>query len=290
MAEKDFISKLLAIGEGGCHFFASCLLHLSPEELKACRLVHSTWDKIIKDRVWGNGRGRMKLKEKLIERWNNADPIAEEFGKVREEGVDTILCNDAHVFCGLESGKVGVYNLNTHRWVRDLMPGQVDTIHINFTKLSGSKALVAALMWGSIVTVWSSKDEMEQLHCFNVINHHCMDASCEHSEEYDVQSVDAIRVVGSKVVILRDDWWQGKTSLIVVKQGEQDVWENRTLACIPSDLGISYNLATDKDWIAVAKWTSAQPIPDRTEVKLGLCQYPSSGRSRVASFHHQPGA
>ena len=46
-AENDFVSRLLATGEGGCHFFASCLLHLSPEELKACHLVHSTWDKVI---------------------------------------------------------------------------------------------------------------------------------------------------------------------------------------------------------------------------------------------------
>ena len=45
--EKDIVSNLLAIGEGGSHFFMSCLLHLSPEELKACRLVNSTWDKVI---------------------------------------------------------------------------------------------------------------------------------------------------------------------------------------------------------------------------------------------------
>ena len=68
----------------------------------------------------------MKLKKKLVERWKNADFLTEEFGKVRGEGVDTIFYNGAHVFCGLESGKVGVYNLNTQWWVRDLMPGEVD--------------------------------------------------------------------------------------------------------------------------------------------------------------------
>ena len=81
-----------------------------------------------------------------------------------------------------------------------------------------------------------------------------MDASCDNTEEYDDLSVYAIRVAGSKVAILRHDWWHGKTSLVVVKQGEQEVWENRTLACIPKDLEISYDLATDKDWMAVSKY------------------------------------
>ena len=263
-AEKDFVSKLLGIGEGGFHFFVSCLLHLAPEQLKACRLVSTNWDKIIKDRVWGTNR--MKLKEKLVERWKNTDPVAVEFGQVVQmgevveveeiEGVDTIFCNDAHVFCGLGSGKVGVYNLATGQWVTDLMPGEVDTIHCNCTKVSGSKTLVAALMWQSIVTVWNSKEDMEQLYCFNVFNHHCLDASCEHSERYENQNVDEVRVFGSKVAILRDDWWQGKTSLIVVKECEQDVWESKTLACLPSlSFETSYSLATDKDWMAVAKWS-----------------------------------
>ena len=109
----------------------------------------------------------------------------------------------------------------------------------SFPIVSGSKAVVAAAMWYSTVTVWSSQGKMEQLYCFNVFNHHCLHANCEHSEEYDNQSVDEIRAAGSRIAILRDDWWQGKTSLIVVKQGEQDIWQSRTLACIPSDLETS---------------------------------------------------
>ena len=42
----DYMSQLLAIGEGGEAFFVSCLLHLSPEDLKACRLVNKTWNKV----------------------------------------------------------------------------------------------------------------------------------------------------------------------------------------------------------------------------------------------------
>ena len=61
----DYISQLLAIGEGGEHFFVSCLLRLSTEDLKACRLVNKTWNDLIKERVWGNKRARKRLEEKL---------------------------------------------------------------------------------------------------------------------------------------------------------------------------------------------------------------------------------
>ena len=64
----DYISQLLAIGEGGEAFFVSCLLHLSPEDLKACRLVNKTWNKVIKERVWGSERARKRLEEKLLNR------------------------------------------------------------------------------------------------------------------------------------------------------------------------------------------------------------------------------
>ena len=166
--EPDFVSALLAIGEGGHHFFASCLLLLDPEELKACRLVNHTWDEFIRKEVWGSKRARLQLKEKLAERWKNADPTTEEFGHVRmavdpdlhprEIGVvDSIFCNHSHIFCGLESGKVGVYSLHDGQWVRDLMPGEVDAHHCNATKVAGSDLVIAAVMWGSIVTVWSAK-------------------------------------------------------------------------------------------------------------------------------------
>ena len=62
----DYMSQLLAIGEGGQLFFVSCLLYLSPEDLKACRLVNKTWDKVIKERVWGSKRARKSLEEKAL--------------------------------------------------------------------------------------------------------------------------------------------------------------------------------------------------------------------------------
>ena len=137
--------------------------------------------------------------------------------------------------------------------------------------MAGSDLVVAAIMWSSIVTVWSSKKEMEQLYCLNIVNYPCMAVSCEHSEDYDKSEVEEIQVVGNKVVFLRFDWWQGKTSLIVIDKGEQNVWESKTLACI-NDMGSNPPLATDENCIAVAKLVDTSygriAMPSTTEVKL----------------------
>ena len=58
-SQMNCMSQLPAIGEGD--FFVSCLLHLSPEDLKACRLVNKTWARVIKEGVWGNKRARKTL-------------------------------------------------------------------------------------------------------------------------------------------------------------------------------------------------------------------------------------
>ena len=83
MDSDDFVSKLLAIGQGwGQMSFVSCLLHLSPEDLKACRLVNKTWNKVIKERVWGNKRARKRLEEKLLNRWKTTNPETVQLGTV----------------------------------------------------------------------------------------------------------------------------------------------------------------------------------------------------------------
>ena len=92
----DHTRQLLAIGEGA--FFVSCLLHLSPEDLKACRLVNKTWNKVIKERVWGNKRARKRLEEKLLNRWKTTNPETVQLGTV-PRGVRVIFCNNSHVFC-----------------------------------------------------------------------------------------------------------------------------------------------------------------------------------------------
>ena len=75
----DLVSALLRISEGGINFFASCLLYLDPNELKMCRLVNRAWDEFIRKEVWGSKRRRLLLKERLLQRWKNVDPDAEEF-------------------------------------------------------------------------------------------------------------------------------------------------------------------------------------------------------------------
>ena len=70
----DYMSQLLAIAEGGQDFFVSCLLHLSPKDLKACRLVNKTWNDVIMERVWGSKRVRKILEGKLVHRWKTINP------------------------------------------------------------------------------------------------------------------------------------------------------------------------------------------------------------------------
>ena len=254
--ETDLVSALLRISEGGVNFFASCLLYLDPNELKVCRLVNRAWDKFIRKEVWGSKVKRLLLKERLLQRWKNVDPAAEEFGPVRmmvdpdqvNKGVDSIFCNNSHVFCGLPCGKVSVYSLTTGNWVRDLVPGGVDEDEDNETKMKGSDLVVAAfILEDTKVTVWSSTKEMEQLFSLDVNNYPCSDVSCEHSG--DEQVVDEIEVVGDKVVLLR---WAvpNITSLIVIMRSDQNEWESKILACIKGNNFT--HLAAEEDWIAVA--------------------------------------
>ena len=120
----DFVSRLLAIGQGwGQDFFVSCLLHLSPEDLKACRLVNKTWNKVIKERVWGNKRARKLLEEKLLNRWKTTNPETVQLGTVPQV-VRAMICNNTHVFCGVQDGRVKVYSLADGQWVRDLESGE----------------------------------------------------------------------------------------------------------------------------------------------------------------------
>ena len=92
------MSQLHTIGEGD--FFVSCLLHLSPEDLKACRLVNKTWNKVIKERVWGNKRARKRLEEKLVHRWKTINPGTVQLGTVKPRygrRVRAMFCNNTNV-------------------------------------------------------------------------------------------------------------------------------------------------------------------------------------------------
>ena len=272
--EWDLVSALVRIGEGGINFLASCFLYLDPDELKACRLVNRAWDEFIRKEVWGSKRRRLLLKEKLLQRWKNIEPAAKEFGPVRmmldpdqfHKEVDSIFCNNSYVFCGLPIGKVAVYCLTTGDWVRDLVPLPLgaDEEGDHSCRVAGSELVVAAVMWATKVTIWSSKKEMERLFCLHLVNFPCSDVSCEHSG--DAQAAFEIEVVGNKVVFLREDQGRDKTSLIVIDKGEQNEWESETLACLDDIDHTSALLATEEDWLAVAR--TARNRPNTVEVKL----------------------
>ena len=132
------MSQLHTIGEGD--FFVSCLLHLSPEDLKACRLVNKTWNDLIKERVWGNKRARKRLEEKLLNRWKTTNPETVRLGTV-PWGVRAMFCNDSHVFSVMYGGKVKVYSLADGQWVKDL---ESDEENLEISGICGGESIVAA--------------------------------------------------------------------------------------------------------------------------------------------------
>ena len=249
------MSQLLTIGEGD--FFVSCLLHLSPEDLKACRLVNKTWNKVIKERVWGNKRARKRLEEKLLNRWKTTNPEAVQLGTV-PRGVQAIFCNNSHVFCGMYGGEVKVYSLADGQWVRDLESREEG---LEVWGIRGGETIVAAQLGTRVVTIWSSKEEMGRLHSFDACNHEGMEGG----------RVRNIKVTRNKVIILLKDnrtlstrhWFH---QLVVLQEGEHN-WENKFLETFSTPrLG---KLALHKDCWGVAGDDESRPRhSDNLKIKL----------------------
>ena len=225
--------QLLAIGEGD--FFVSCLLHLSPEDLKACRLVNKTWNKVIKERVWGSKRARKRLEQKLLDRWKTTNPETARLSTV-PRGITAISTNSSHIFCGLQDGKVKVFRLTDGQWVRDLESGEED---FKVERICGGESIVAA-GWLAVVTIWSSKEEMGQLHSFDVRNHDGLEGGV----------VWNIIVSRNKVVLLLRDQWSTHQLVVIQEFGHN--WENKILE--PIFTPIWNKVAVDKDWLAVKGW------------------------------------
>ena len=66
--EGGILSELMLRDDGAKKFVADCLLLLSPDEIKSCRLVCEQWNIFIVDEVWKNSRGRRQLRKKLLQR------------------------------------------------------------------------------------------------------------------------------------------------------------------------------------------------------------------------------
>jgi len=252
--EIDFVTMLLAIGQGwGQSFFVSCLLYLSPEDLKACRLVNTTWNKVVKERMWGNKKARKTLEEKLSQRWNTTNPEAVELTMLESVGV--LFCNDKYVFCGTCGGSIKVFSLDG-QWVRDLEEGW-EFLKMcgneSFVNMCGNESIVAAEVWsgwGCVLKIWSSKEEMGRLHSFELGNVYSLNSSIKVAEQV------------KKVVILQRGI--GCEQLVVLQEGENN-WETKTLESFPTPGRWRGTLAVDKDFIAVV---GSDQRPNSAKVKL----------------------
>ena len=245
------MSQLMLMDEGGKKFAANCLLFLSPEEIKCCRLVCKLWDNFIKDDdFWKSNRVRKELKQKLLQRWKTAEPMTKQLAEIGQR-IDSIYCNDAHVFCGMGFNKVRVYDFATGQLSRELIQSHLEPDYSYSThQVVGGKGVVAALMRqteiGTAVTIWSSQGEMDQLHFFNCQNFHCPNDSCGTLKHFGIET---IQVVGkNKVAILSHGF---KASLVVLEKGDH-TWDTKVLDCFA--LEVCSSLAYDGDWLAVLDW------------------------------------
>ena len=250
------MSQLMLLDVGARKFVADCFLLLQPEELKACRLVSTTWDQFILKEVWESPSGRKKLREKLVDMWKTAEPLTEELDQPRQ-GVYSFFCDDRHVFSGQMDGKVGVYKLSDDQWVADLTPGEVGPNNNSPNLLAGGDGVLASVAWSSIVTVWSTNTSpMEQLHCFSTDSFHILDASTNFQQLPNnfPTRVENVQVIDrSKIAILvkhSHQCWPFVASLVVMKKGER-IWEIQNLACFTQVHPFVNNLlSSDSDWLA----------------------------------------
>ena len=91
----------------------SVLLLLSPEDLKTCRQVNSTLNKLIKAEMWGTKTGRSKLVKELVHRWKTAEPRPVKIpvtGYLDHEDVSSMFSNDRFLIVGETVGKVSVFS------------------------------------------------------------------------------------------------------------------------------------------------------------------------------------
>ena len=247
-SEGDILGELMSRDEGARRFVANCFLLLSPEELKACRLVSTTWAGFILEDLWKSSWGRRELREKLVTRWKTVDPMNVQLNQGMQS-VSSIFSTDAHVFCGFH-GKVAVYDLSTGLLVKELTPPDKERPNYSScSELAGGDGIVAACMHAmTVVTVWSTQpDKMVQLHCFEVLNYHCQDPTCEHGDVAEITVVNRHKVA---FLVAHSDW--SKASLVVLEM-VGDGWVNKTLTCFSSqwDWLDKLKLASDSDWLAL---------------------------------------
>ena len=89
--------------------------------------------------------------------------------------MQSIVCNDFHVFLGLKTGVVSVFGLSDAAWVRDLAPGEGKPSEISGctrpTRVAVGKDMVISAAWGKVVLLWSSKADMDKIVTFNILKY-----------------------------------------------------------------------------------------------------------------------
>ena len=139
--EGGILSQLMKLDAGAQKFVADCFLLLDPKDLKACRLVSTTWSKFIKKEVWENPSGRKKLNEKLVQLWKTADPVPKELGQ--REWMFAMMCDDRYIYNAVSDGRVEVNKLSDGVKVTDLTPdGVIADFDFVSPILAGSDGLV----------------------------------------------------------------------------------------------------------------------------------------------------
>ena len=259
--ERDILSQLMLMDVGAQKFVAKCLLLLTPEEIKSCRLVCHLWDQFIVDNIWKSTCGKKQLSQKLLQRWKTADPMRIWLTETKE-GVESIYCNDAHVFCGLKDN-VRVYNLESGELTKELTPIELKP-DSSTTQVVGGKGIVATLFrcpsLQSILTIWSSQGQMDQLFYFNFQNYRCP-YDCPNTPMIWIRT---LQVVGTnKVAILTRHSISDKTSLVVMEKVDS-TWDTKTLGCFRVDSQWP-SLASDGGWLAVLDASSSNA---QNKVKL----------------------
>ena len=246
MERMDILGELMSKGDGaGDSFVAKCYLYLSPEELKACRLVSRTWNEFIQEYLWKDTWGKAQLRKKLVARWKKAEPVTVELSRVKQK-VASMFSTDSHVFCGFHwKPHVAVYNFDG-LLVKELTPSIVSHSGYLPTKLGGGDGIVAAVMWDSVLTIWSSQpDKMEQLHCFDARNFQC--PTCQETGHW----AQKITVVNrNKVAFLARHVTRSDALVLGVLEKVGSSWVDKTLSCFLCDGGCCL-ASSNSQWLAV---------------------------------------
>ena len=129
--------------------------------------------------------------------------------------VQSIVCNDSHVFLSLKTGVESVFGLLDAAWVTDLAPGEGKPSEISGcappTRVAVGEDMVISAAWGKVVTLWSSKADMDKIFTFNILKYN------------PTASVEMLGRRGGKVILFTDK------GLFVLERAADGGWEHSVI-------------------------------------------------------------